>query len=1334
MKLVKTFTGYGRLLLAGKPNTLDLCTLASAIFFAIVSGVPFPLIGIFFGQLLNDFNEVTCAEEEANGPVDPAAAAAYQSSVNDKILMIVYLAIAQFVAIYAHLTCWTLYGTRLAQRLREQYLSTLLRQEPSYFDELPSGEVASRLNGDISAIRSGTSEKVGICLSSVSFFVTAYVVAFVLNPQLAGMLVSLVPAYFLMSLVGSHYIDKFSGLVADHAAAAAAIASEALSNVVVVQAFGAQKRLEGKFEEELAKSKRDGVKKAVAVGIQSGVLYFVAYGANGLAFWQGSRRIADAAGMDQPGATVGQTFTVIFILIEATLLLSQIAPFVHLFIAAVASFRKLEDDMNRHSQIDSTSASGLTLSQQPDVKPGFELEDVSFHYPSRPEVTVLDKISISIPGGKHTAIVGLSGSGKSTIAGLVTRLYDPTDGRILFSGHDLREINVRDLRSFIGLVQQEPSLLDRSLLENIAHGLVNSHNPAHASLQQALLGPELGDLAAKLREGKDLASAAAEFSPAVSEIVRLVQHAATLADADGFITRLQHGYGTIVGASGRLISGGQKQRVALARALIKDPAVLVMDEATAALDSRSEERIQRAIAGVAKGRTMLTIAHRLSTITSADNIIVMHKGKVVEQGDHATLMALNGTYAEMVRLQTMGSKNGEKKDEKTVVKEEMDITDDRGSSDASQSGIEQDEKKATASLREEPAGETTQSPGNDSDPEPATPPKSIWALARGYFPAIRPHLLVILIALLGSIIVGGAFSGEAVIFGNTVESLNVCRSPDSIRKSGNFFGLMFFVLAIIEFFANAASWSGFGWVTERIVYSMRVLSFRALFEQDVQWHQSAGRTPATLLAYITRDGSALAGLSGSVLGTLFSITANLIAAIVLTNIIAWRVALVCLALVPLLLGAGLTELRVLGQFEVKHESAWARSVDIGTEAVANIKTVAALALEHDTLATYRRSLKGPRRETLRVTVLASLCQAITYFFGNCVNALAYWWGAKQIIEGHVSTAQFLIVVFSLLVSALLWSQMFALAPELSSAKAAMARILGLIELGSDGMQGNLKPGALTPPTKPDSAAEEKAVQGSGTNDSPTGAASVEFHNVHFSYPARPDAPVLKGLSLSIRPGTFCALVGPSGAGKSTIISLLERLYTPQSGSVLIDGFDVTTSRDVSFRDTIALVPQESLLFSGSVAFNVSLGARPGQEVTREEIIEACKVANIHDAIEALPQGYDTECGSGGARFSGGQKQRLSIARALVRKPRLLILDEPTSALDAESERLLQEGLDRAAKGITVIAIAHRLRTIRKADCIFWIEDGRCVDSGTHEELFERNEGYRENVLHQTVAE
>jgi ATP-binding cassette subfamily B (MDR/TAP) protein 1 len=311
MKFVRKLIGYPHLLLAVNPSKVDIGTLLLGTLCAIASGVPFPLIGILFGQLLDDFNAATCSSPESS-----ASESDYQSDINGKILMIVYLAIAQFVLIYAHLSCWTLTGARLAQRLRERYLQNLLRQEPSYFENLPPGEVASRLNGDIQAIRSGTSEKVGICISSLSFFVTAYIVAFIKDYRLAAMLVSLVPAYFLMSFVGSHYIEKYAGFMSDHAASAASIASEALSNIVVVQAFGANARLEKKFSESLKASETQGLKKATAVGIQSGFLYFISYSANGLAFWQGSKRIADVVRQDSQGATVGATFTVIFILVE----------------------------------------------------------------------------------------------------------------------------------------------------------------------------------------------------------------------------------------------------------------------------------------------------------------------------------------------------------------------------------------------------------------------------------------------------------------------------------------------------------------------------------------------------------------------------------------------------------------------------------------------------------------------------------------------------------------------------------------------------------------------------------------------------------------------------------------------------------------------------------------------------------------------------------------------------------------------------------------------------------------------------------------------------------
>jgi ATP-binding cassette subfamily B (MDR/TAP) protein 1 len=313
MESTKKFTGYYKLLVAGNPTKLEVLTLLCGVAFSIAAGVPFPIIGILFGELLDDFNGATCSQGDSTSE-------SYQGDINSKILIIFYLAIAQFVLIYGHLFCWSYSGARLAQRLRESYLHTLMRQEPSFFDNLPPGEVASRLDSDIQTIRSGTAEKVGICLSSFSFFITAYIVAFIKNWELAAMLISLIPAYLLMSFVGGHYIEKYTGLMSDHAATAASIASESLSNLVVVQAFGANSRLEEKFSRALAASRTEGIKKATAIGIQSGILYFVAYAANGLAFWQGSHQIANAVGNTNGGTTVGAVFTVIFILVEGKLI------------------------------------------------------------------------------------------------------------------------------------------------------------------------------------------------------------------------------------------------------------------------------------------------------------------------------------------------------------------------------------------------------------------------------------------------------------------------------------------------------------------------------------------------------------------------------------------------------------------------------------------------------------------------------------------------------------------------------------------------------------------------------------------------------------------------------------------------------------------------------------------------------------------------------------------------------------------------------------------------------------------------------------------------------
>ncbi|KAL2815850.1 P-loop containing nucleoside triphosphate hydrolase protein [Aspergillus cavernicola] len=1310
--LLSRCTTFVRLLVYANPTPKELCLLFTGLLSAIASGVPFPIMAIVFGQLVDEMNSSTCN-------ATPENADAYQAGINEKVLQIVYIGIAYFVLIYIYVFCWNLSGEWLAQRLREKYFHSLLRQDATFFDTLPPGEASSRITGDITTIQQGTSEKVGIVLNSIAFFITSYIVAFIKDARLAGMLVSLAPAYLAMSLVGGYFVRKYFGRALECMASASSVALEAFTNTMVVHAFSASWRLESRFVDHLGPARVAGIRKSIATATQAGLLYFIAFSANALAFWQGSTKIANAVAGGGSGVTVGNTYTVILVLVDASLILSQVAPFLQSFDAASVAFKKLEKDIQRPSTIDGTVDAGFIPTGP--LASDVELRNVSFQFPSRPDKPVLQDLSLSIPAGKQTALVGLSGSGKSTIAGMITRFYDPEEGSVFVGGHDIRSLNVRYLRSAISLVQQEPCLLDRSILENIATGLINSS--AHLHLTDILKSSTLENIATALRKKGQTLTQAIESQTSnanereqIREIVSLVETAASSADASNFISKLDHGYATMVGSSGNLISGGQKQRISIARALVKNPQILILDEATASLDSATEMRVQAALETAAAGRTLVTIAHRLSTIRNADNIIVMRQGKLIEQGSHLELLAADGAYAELVRLQNLNVNASQDSDSASAsARPSLDST--------------SLEKEKGAHVTSVPDDETSSTPSKEkaADTEPIETERSASSTSKAVISLFRPYSLALFIATTGAFIIGGTYCASALIFGNVVGKLSSCESPQSIRDAGEFWGLMFFVLAIIEFFANLISWSLFGWIAEQLIYKVRVLSLRSILEQKLEWHEA--RTPSGLLSLIVKDSNALNGLTGSVVCTILSIIVNLFAAIIMTHIIAWRIALVCLSVVPLLLGAGWMRVSSLATFEERHNDAFARSLGITVEAVTSIKTVHALSIESEVLSTYRRSLQGPIREVAAQSAYTNLWLAIGYGLSNFVYALAYWWGSKQIIAGNYTQTQFFIVQLALLVSSQLWGQMFALAPDVSRAVQATRRLLNLLDLGSTKKLSD----PITTPKSADLEATSHPNEKPPPPSDPSARSglSISFKQVEFTYPARPDTQVLHGLDLSIVPGQFAALVGPSGAGKSTIISLIERLYSPSSGSIEIDNQDITY-RDISFRDEIAYVPQHSVLFDGTIRFNLELGARPGQAITQADIEEACQLANIHDTIVSLPEGYDTACGPNGDRLSGGQKQRLAIARALLRKPRLLLLDESTSALDAESERLLQDGLEKAARGITVIAIAHRLYTIRKADVIFLVEEGRCVDRGTHAELVERSESYRVNALNQAV--
>lgn len=1015
------------------------------------------------------------------------------------------------------------------------------------------------------------------------------------------------------------------------------------------------------------------------------------------------------------------------------------------FASASTASEKLFSTIERQPPIDATEKEqGIKRSE---IQGEIEFENVSFSYPSRPEVPVLQGVSLSVPANKMTGIVGLSGSGKSTIAALAERLYDPGNGKVTVDGNDLRDVNLSNYRGHVALVEQTPSLFNRSVLENIAHGLIGSARPEHQELQEALLTGAISDLVETARNHNTtdldaLASQHKSHSTALQTIVRLVQEAADLVGASEYIVKLQHGYATTVGPGGNQLSGGQKQRAAFARAVIRNPSILILDEATAALDSASEARIQTAMDKFSANRTTIVIAHRLSTIKNADNILVMERGgKVVEQGTYASLMDQDGVFASLVKLQSLSSERDDEasprqssgvrdSDETTLEKKHIggesgSQTDIEVSSDAAEGGSGPDENEHSKEVTK------------DGD-------RGFFATFGAILGFARPQTLFIILGIFAAAIVGGSHSGEAVIFGNVVSRLNSCRLPDEIRSSASLFGGLFFGLALLEFFANVISTASFGWVSEKLLYKTRVLSLRSLLNKSLHWHESEGRTPGTLVSYISADAIAMSGMTGSILGVTFAVIVNLLSGIILAHVVAWKIAVVLLACVPVLLLSGFLRIRVQAKFAARHAKAFADSVAIAIEAVDAIRIISAFSLQVDAANTFLRSLTGPYKATLKSIFIGNFYLAMSFSIGNCVYALAYWWGAQQTSNGTYSQTQFFIVLTALLFAAQSSGQIFSLAPDISRAAVASRRVLNLILPKGEKASRVEKEARRTAadPEKGSSSPSESA-SAALVDEKDRKGVTIAIKDVTFAYPSRPTVPVLTSLSLDIPAGSFAALVGPSGAGKSTVVSLLERLYVPTSGAINLDGFDITQApeaapgtQDSSFRDAIALVPQDTVLFSGTVAFNIGLGARPGHTATQAEIEEAARLACIHDTIAALPEGYDTPCGpSAGLQFfSGGQKQRLCIARALVRRPKLLLLDESSSALDAESEARWETALEGIRKegGVTIVAVAHRLRTIKKADVIFVIEGGKVLDRGAHEELVGRCERYRNDVLHQTL--
>lgn len=518
---------------------------------------------------------------------------------------------------------------------------------------------------------------------------------------------------------------------------------------------------------------------------------------------------------------------------------------------------------------------------------------------------------------------------------------------------------------------------------------------------------------------------------------------------------------------------------------------------------------------------------------------------------------------------------------------------------------------------------------------------------------------------------------------------------------------MYLMLAWVMFLSYSVQGSIFALCSERLIHRVRDQAFRSMLRQDIEFFDLDENSAGALTSFLSTETTHVAGLSGATLGTLLMVSTTLVASITLALSLGWKLGLVCIATIPILVGCGFFRFWMLSHYQRRAKKAYSSSASYASEAITAIRTVASLTREEDVISHYRTSIAIQARSSLISVLKSSLLYAASQSLMFLAFALGFWYGGTLIAKYEYDLFTFFVVFSSVIFGAQSAGTVFSFAPDMGKAAESARTLKTLFDS---------KP---TIDTWSTSGEELDAVDG-----------TVEFRDVHFRYPTRPDQPVLRGLNLTVSPGQYVALVGPSGCGKSTTIALLERFYDPLSGGVYIDGKEISGLNVNDYRKHIALVSQEPTLYQGTIRENILLGA--AADVTDEQVEYACKEANIFDFILSLPDGFNTVVGSKGALLSGGQKQRIAIARALIRDPKILLLDEATSALDSESEHVVQAALDKAAKGRTTIAVAHRLSTIQKADIIYVFDQGRIVEQGTHPELMKKNGRYAELVNLQSL--